>query len=190
MRVLPPALSVALTTLLLIASDSARSASGQAVPSQMPETATATKSQAQGCDVTKAPAVPFVPPKPYPAKPIGDNFWFGNKKLWTLLPDDGTWRLGHYSPTTPGFPQKIFWWREGHFWRADPTPALKVTGRRLDAPAPNFVIPRANSGYNEFTKSFMLVGVDFPTVGCWEVTGRFKGNDLTFVISIEDGTGD
>lgn len=189
MRALRLALPVAVATLLLVANDAAVSVSGQPL-SQTPGTGKVSKNQAQTCAVTRAPAVPFVPPKPYPARPIGDSFWFGNKKLWTLLPANGTWRLGHYSPTTPGFRQKIFWWREGHFWRADPTPALTVRGKRLDGAAPDFMIPRANSGYNEFFKSFMLVGVDFPTVGCWEVTGRFDGEDLAFIILVEDGTAD
>lgn len=188
MRALWLALPAALASLLLVAHDAAVSTPGAALTSQTPGTETATKGPSQACAVTKAPEVPFVPPRPYPEKPIGENFWFGSKKLWTLLPGNGTWRLGHYSPSTPGFRQKIFWWREGHFWRTNPIPALKVTGKRLDAPAPGFVIPRANSGYNEFTKSFMLVGVDFPTVGCWEVRGRFKGDDLTFVVLVEDGT--
>jgi len=111
-------------------------------------------------------------------------FWFGTKRLWTILPADGTWRgLRPYSPTGRGFRQKIFWWREGYFWLADPNPELTVRARRLDAPAPPFTIPHATNGYTEKDfKSFMLVGVDFPTHGCWEITGRFKGDELTFVV--------
>lgn len=109
-------------------------------------------------------------------------FWFGTEKLWTWLPLDGTWRLGHYSPTTPGFRQKIFWWRKGYYWEADPKPELTVQGRRLDIPASSFLIPRATNGRTEFLKSFMLVGADIPTHGCWEITGRYKGDELTFVV--------
>ncbi|HEV2491718.1 MAG TPA: hypothetical protein VG204_01455 [Terriglobia bacterium] len=135
------------------------------------------------CPVSRPPSRPFVPPAPYPAKPGEGAFWFGTAKLWTGLPVDGAWRgLGHYSPTTPGFRQKIFWWREGYYWLADPTPELKVTGRRLDGPAPPFVIPRATNGYKGDLKSFMLVGADIPTYGCWEITGQFKWDKLTFVI--------
>src|SRR6266542_2636769 len=105
----------------------------------------------QGCPVTQAPADRFVPPAPYASRPPGDQmFWFGTKRLWTILPADGTWRgLRPYSPTGRGFRQKIFWWREGYFWLADPNPELTVRARRLDAPAPPFTIPHATNGYTE-----------------------------------------
>jgi hypothetical protein len=28
----------------------------------------------------------------------------------------------------------------------------------------------------------MLVGVDFPTLGCWKITGKYAGAELSFVI--------
>jgi hypothetical protein len=31
----------------------------------------------------------------------------------------------------------------------------------------------------------ILTGVDVPTVGCWELTGWYRGNTLSFVVSIE-----
>ena len=136
------------------------------------------------CLATRPPARPFVPPSPYPVKPPGEGrFWFGTEKLWTALPADGTWWLPHYRPTDSSYRQKIFWWRKGYHWRADPTPNLKVTGRRLDAAARPLVVSRATNGYREQDlKSFMVVGVDFPTLGCWEITGRFEGDRLTFVV--------
>ncbi len=137
------------------------------------------------CLATRPPARPFVPPSPYPAKPPGQGrFWFGTEKLWTALPAEGAWRgLPHYRPTDSSYRQKIFWWRKGYHWRADPTPNLKVSGRRLDAPARPLAVSRATNGYREQDlKSFMVVGVDFPTDGCWEVTGQFGDNSLTFVV--------
>jgi len=110
-------------------------------------------------------------------------FWFGTDRLWTDLPSDGTWQgLRHYSPTTPGFRHKIFWWSKGYYWLSDPNPDLTVKGKRLDGPAPRLLTPRPTDGYNEALKSFMLVGADIPTYGCWKITGRFKKNELRFVI--------
>ena len=136
------------------------------------------------CLATRPPSPPFVPPSPYPAEPPGGGrFWFGTEKLWTALPAEGAWRgLPHYRPTDSSYRQKIFWWREGYDWLADPTPKLTVRGRRLDAPAPLLVAPPATNGYHQDLKSFMLVGVDLPTLGCWEITGRFEGQSLTFVV--------
>lgn len=144
------------------------------VPDQPPKT----------CPVTRPSVPPFVPPAPYPAKP-GDEqvFWYGTDRLWTMLPRDGMWLgLHHYSPTTPGYRQKIFWWSKGYSGLLDPTPNLTVTGKRLDGPAPAFSIANATNGGNQAWNSFMLVGADIPTYGCWEITGRLKSSKLKFVI--------
>ena len=73
---------------------------------------------------------------PYPVMTGPHSFWFGTEKLWTLLPRDGTGAgLGHYRPTDTAFRPKLFWWREGYDWD-NYQPPLKVTGKRIDSPAP------------------------------------------------------
>jgi hypothetical protein len=32
----------------------------------------------------------------------------------------------------------------------------------------------------------MLVLVEFPSAGCWELTGRYLGQELTFVVEVPD----
>jgi hypothetical protein len=59
---------------------------------------------------------------------------------------------------------------------------LRITARRLDAPAPP-AVPRIPSGYGEST-GFQASSVLFPTVGCWQVTGWVGTASLTFVIQI------
>lgn len=143
----------------------------------------------QTCRTTRPPVQPFVPPSPYPAKPPDPgHFWFGTEKLWTMLPADGTWLgLPHYRPTDSAYRQKIFWWRKGYYWRAEPNPRLTVTGRRLDAPAPPLQAKRASNGYRaEDLKSFMVVAIDIPTLGCWEITGDYEGHELSFVVWVAE----
>jgi hypothetical protein len=53
---------------------------------------------------------------------------------------------------------KSFWWRQGYDWRTETTPALRVTGRRLDAPAPAVTISDATNGFEPPMGAFMLVG--------------------------------
>ncbi len=84
--------------------------------------------------------------------------------------------------TLSAYRQKTFWWRKGYYGRADPTPNLRVSGRRLDASAQPLMAPRATNGYREDWKSFMVVGMYFPVPGCWEITGRFEDDSLTFVV--------
>lgn len=114
------------------------------------------------------------------------HFWFGSDKLWTDLRADGTWQgLPHYTPESTSFRQKLFWWRQGYDWLAEPNPFLKVTGRRLDAPAQALASSQANGSYrHEDWESFMVVGIDIPTYGCWQITGRYGDDELTYVVIV------
>jgi hypothetical protein len=143
------------------------------MPSDVPKT----------CPISKPPVRPFVPLSPYPAKTSPDSFWFGTVKLWTSLPVDGTWRsLPHYTPSDPTFRQKLFFWRQGYSLRSELS-HLTVTGRRLDASAPPLAADEANAGWQDDKEHpFMVTGVNFPTLGCWEVTGDYHGDKLTFVV--------
>jgi hypothetical protein len=129
------------------------------------------------CPVTRPPGRPFVPSAPYPRRPpplYGDVFWYGTEGLWTWLEADGT---AHRS-------DKSFWWREGYDWRTETSPSLLVTGRRLDAAAPAVTSSDATNGFREDIGAFMLTGLDFPTGGCWEVTGHYRGQRLRFVVRV------
>lgn len=133
------------------------------------------------CPVTKASDRPFIPPLPYDAEPYPGGSWFGTDRLWIAPPPDGAWRgLGSYTPTNnPVFRQKIQWWRQGYDPRTEPKPKLKVTGKRLDAPALPLVAEVSNvSGF----KPSMMVGMNFPTLGCWEITGQYEDDELTFFV--------
>jgi hypothetical protein len=135
----------------------------------------------RACPITQAPDPAFEPPAPYPAKaPYAGEFWYGTPALWTMLGDEGTWQqLPH---TDAGYTQKVFWWRQGYDWRAEPEPELTVTGRRLDGSAPPLSASRATNAYHPDFSSAMLVGVDVPTLGCWEITGHIDGQALSFVV--------
>lgn len=130
----------------------------------------------ESCAVTRPLAHPFVPPPPYRS---GIN-WFGTVRLWTVLPTDGTWPLG----------EKTFWFRHewGQYgrnrWISEKDAAkLNVTARRLDGPAPPAEILKANSSYRaQDWKAFLVGGINFPTPGCWEVSGRYESDELTFVV--------
>jgi len=148
----------------------------------------------ESCPVTRPPDQPFIPPGPIlskederlPAEPLGSFeglFWYGSQSLWTQLPVDGVWwGLPH---NERGYTQKLFFSRAGYNWRQEPQPALTVSGRRLDDPGPTFTLSDATNGFHPDVGSFMLVGVDIPAPGCWEITGRYEGHELSFVVWIE-----
>ena len=130
------------------------------------------------CAVTTTATHRFVPPWPYQLD-IGVN-WFGNDRFWTILPADGTWGRG----------EKTFWFRQewGFYGRDQWIPEedaakLTVTARRLDGAAAPAEISKANSSYREEDlKAFLVGGINFPTVGYWEVSGRYANDEVTFVV--------
>jgi hypothetical protein len=133
------------------------------------------------CPVTVLQEPPFTAPAPYsPDSPFPSNFWYGSNSLWTDLPKDGVWYALPHNPE--GYTQKIFWWREGYIWNEEPEPDLRVTGERLDAPAPPLIASWATNAYADDIGSAMLVGVDFPALGCWKITGTYADAELSFVV--------
>jgi len=93
--------------------------------------------------------------------------------LWSGLPNN-----------PEGFTQKIFWWSSLFSLKDELEPALVVFGERLDAKAPPLKVSRATNASAGDIGSAMLVGVDFPTLGCWKITGQYKKTELSFVIWI------
>jgi hypothetical protein len=137
----------------------------------------------QSCPVTRPPRTAFVPPAPYPTQIVPDGFWYGTEKLWIGLPKDGTWSgLGHYEPTDTSYRQKLQWWRKGYNWRTENPPNLVVTGRRLDAAAPPLTTDEHANAAGLGDHASIMAGIFIPTPGCWQITGDYHGDKLTFVI--------
>ena len=141
------------------------------------------------CPITKPSDPPFIPPAPYPS--VG-NSWIGTAKLWTFVPSNGMWwSLPHYTPEDSRFRQELFWWHEGYDFRTENPPELTVTGKRLDGPAPPITMDEhANNGWtSDSNHPFMVVGIFIPTPGCWEITGRYKGEELSYVVWVAASLG-
>jgi len=136
------------------------------------------------CPVTLPADVPFTPPSPYPARAPYDRFWHGTEGLWTMLRDDGTWRgVPPDQGYRRGYRDKVFWWRPGYSPRTEPRPNLVVRGRRLDGDAPPIGLCSATNAYHrDFGGWTMLVAVDLPTEGCWELSARYGDESVTFVV--------
>lgn len=125
----------------------------------------------------------FVPPFPFPATASPGTFWFGTDKLWTSLPADGTWKgLPHYKPGDPTFRQKLAFWRQGYDPHAEPRPNLTVSGRRIDSQAGPLQSDGKGNGSWTRDDQFIMTGINLPTTGCWEITGRYENDELTFVV--------
>ena len=140
------------------------------------------------CPVTVAAPMPFLPPPPYELEADTKAFWIGTDKLWTVLRKTGVW---YWAPHEPGhenevqpLTMKTFWGSVDFDWKTEYPPLLKVTGRRLDGDAPPLLTLRATNAFPG-PAAAMLVGVYVPTSGCWEITGEYKGEKLSFVVWLE-----
>ena len=86
-------------------------------------------------------------------------------------------------PNNPGgYTQKIMWWSDLYSLKDEPEPDLVMTGERLDAKAPSVRVSKATNAFAEDIGDAMLGGADFPTLGCWKITGEYKGAELSFVV--------
>jgi hypothetical protein len=106
---------------------------------------------------------------------------YGNREV--SVGPFGLWPDGTivFKPGGPGFVTRTgalgmkFGWLRGVSGR------LRITGRRLDAPAPPLrsAVP---GGYGD--RGFQATYLIFPTAGCWEVTGSVGQSSVTFVTKV------
>lgn len=133
------------------------------------------------CPLTK-PDPSFVPPPSYDGQPAAQwgHGWVGTNDLWTAVALDGDNWTG-LTKSAAGYSQKTFWWSDDFHVNREQTPQIFVTGRRLDGPGAFGFGPGTNAGGADIG-SAMLVGVDVPTIGCWEITARYRSAALSIVV--------
>jgi hypothetical protein len=166
-----------LATVVVLLGACGRAADGGALaPAATPSAKT---SDVGGCPITRPPDPPFAPPAPpAPTSPStrGGQFWYGTPALWTSLQRNGNWSALPYHDGA--YTQKVFWWSQGYDWRSP----LTVTGRRTDGPAAPLRASTATNASADDIGASILVGVEFPEAGCWEITGHLRAATLTFVV--------
>lgn len=140
----------------------------------------------EACAVTQ-PDPSFVPPPPYPSSPPdGRSVWFGTSQLWTMLEPDGeVWEGSEESPLSLMI--KTFWWSSD--WagmREEQEPAITVVGTRLDGPGTFTTDHATNAAADSLGGEAMLVGIEFPTAGCWQLTAEYRDAVLSYVVWIQD----
>ncbi len=124
------------------------------------------------CPVTLGSNRIFGPPFP------ASDTWFGTEALAIVLPPKGIW------PTTGPtalIAVKAFWWSAG--CRPGMETNLTVTIRNLRDGPNDAVASRPTNAHAESLGGWtMLTGIDFKSPGCWQITGDYLGQSLTFVV--------
>jgi hypothetical protein len=103
---------------------------------------------------------------------------FGNGRLATIAYREIAVTLRTRNPDG-SIGEKFPWWAA-----PDVTGDLVISGHRLDRPG-GPVTGRVNPGFVESNPNrFWAVGVRFPTVGCWKVTGTVGVESLSLVVRV------
>ena len=123
---------------------------------------------------------------------------YGSDSLAVSLPPNGTVQV-----TGPNglIAIKLFWRSAG--FRPGMEQQLRVKVVNLhDGPNDAVVSEPTNANWSrddfearEFDDEWldswmMLTGIDFPSVGCWEITGEYLGQSLTFVVETVERPGE
>jgi hypothetical protein len=106
--------------------------------------------------------------------------WVGTPKLAARVPADGHWTA--MGPDY-NYRDKWPWWREGYRANAEQKPALTISARRLDGDAPAVYLPDATNAFGPGWDRILTL-MEFPSPGCWEVVGRYHGEELRFVFKV------
>ena len=119
---------------------------------------------------------------------------YGSEALAVTLPPDGA--LGITGPKAR-IAAKLFWRSAG--FRPGMEDNLKVVIVNLHG-GPNDAVVKDVTSANSVREDYadaetddawqngwaMLTGIDFPSPGCWEITGDYLGQSLTFVVETVD----
>ena len=148
----------------------------QPPPTAQP-TPPATQRPRPSCPTT-LPDPPFAAPSPYPSQPFsGRKEWYGSEALWTMLDPNGEVWSG-LPAGSGGLTQKTFW-----FSNLMIPAQMTVSGERLDDPGSFTSDPGTNATSSDFGDA-MLVGIEVPTPGCWQITGHYRGAELSYVVLV------
>jgi hypothetical protein len=114
--------------------------------------------------------------RPFPSS----ERWYGSEALAVMLPPESIWRgMG----PKHNYRDKLFWWSLGYKPGAESK--LKVTGRKLDGSSTAADVSRTTNAYAASLGGWaMLVEVEFPSAGCWEIVGEYLGQELAFVVEV------
>jgi hypothetical protein len=138
----------------------------------------ATVPQGSTCPVTQ-PNHSRIPASVQTKAQVGETseWLYGNDKIWTYLWPEGTVT---FRKNGPGFILRDGSLQMKFLWLLAVDGPLSVSGRRVDgtaAPLRTDFSPVVGQG---FQPSYLI----FPTEGCWEVTARANGSEMTFVTKV------
>jgi hypothetical protein len=135
------------------------------------------------CLTTLPPYPAFVPPAPFFT--TSTDVWYGTDSLWTQLWVNSTWHLENNVGKGKFYRAKLGFGRKEYDRLTVPLPKLIVAAKKLDSEAP-LVFGKHASVWSVGNNTLAMTAlIDIPTIGCWEITGQYRGQAVSFVVSVE-----
>jgi hypothetical protein len=130
--------------------------------------------------VTSEPCPVTVPNSSKPPRQPRNVPWYGNGLLWAGVAPNGVYAAGRGAVEADG---SIF---NKLLWVTTPrSRAPKISGVRLDAPAPALRVLATNFGsFSGATDPSFMTPVLSPAAGCWRIRARVADISLTYVVRV------
>jgi hypothetical protein len=110
---------------------------------------------------------------------------YGQPQLWTLIPRSGSWTSS--TSTTGGRFIRTLWYSDLWSVRDEPSPSISVSAGRLGGGDSVTGSAAVNARSRELGTS-MIVSLDLPSGGCWQITGTYRDKSLSYVVWVERDT--
>ncbi len=108
--------------------------------------------------------------------------WVGTSGFSTRVPSSG--RLEGLPTGTHGFREKLIWRVPGLDWQRGASPHFVIQGVNLSAPGAPMWTSEPTQAFAEDLGSVVVVMVEFPVRGCWEVKAQLGSEAISYVIEV------
>lgn len=115
-----------------------------------------------------------------PAGTDANYGWYGSTKLAVAIPKNGIW-IGMGPEKNYG--DKFWWWSDGYSINDYLKETLNLTVKKLNGNRESFALS-SELGAQTGGVDLMLIGINFPSKGCWQIEGTYKDQYLQFVLQV------
>lgn len=110
---------------------------------------------------------------------------YGQPELWTTIPRSGSWSSS--TSTTGGRFIRTFWYSDRWSIADEPSPSISVSAGRLGGGDSVTGSAAVNARSRELGDS-MIVSLDLPSGGCWQITATYRDQSLSYAVWIDRDT--
>ena len=107
---------------------------------------------------------------------------YGQPALWATIPRSGS--LSSSTSTTGGRSIRTFWYSDRWSMRDEPSPSISVSAGRLGG-GDSVTGSGAVGAHSRELGDSMIVALDLPSGGCWQITGAYRDRSLSYVVWVE-----